>query len=456
MSHAILIADHPFLAETLKVNLQSYLTCKLVIIHDLNLLKQLLSIDQTYDFILSLTSLAKKDITKDVSKIHQEYLKNAPLIFFGHVDQLPGKSHVINNPFEVLGIIRLIAKELKWSAQDLINRPSSEYIPVSLRLIAETPTAIDNLYWKNDALAEPYVLVASNQENIADKIMTWRGQKITELYIKAENRLRAMSVLNKSLIQSMSAAIEKPEIEDVSMVQDAATVVSEYFSDPESVSQLPEQVRAELGKLAVKTSELVSELTRKIPASLNKMIELFSKSPTNYIPRHSFLTTYFAIEMIKTESWYSNQVHEKVCVLLFFHDVILLPLYHRHKDLPEDEEQLLVSPLLSDKEKQLVQFHPKLVAQMLENIPGIPLGLDQLIMQHHGSLNGSLGKDSYVDEVSMLAKVVVISEAFVCELLKSKLPLTINQKDHIIKKLQQKFTKRSYLKLINFLEEFQI
>ena len=135
--------------------------------------------------------------------------------------------------------------------------------------------------------------------------------------------------------------------------------------------------------------------------------------------------------MIKSESWYSNQVHEKVCVLLFFHDVVLLPLYHRYKDLPEDEELLLSSTLISEKEKQLVLFHPKLIAQMLESIPGIPLGLDQLIMQHHGTLNGTIGKDTYVDEVSMLAKVVVISEAFVTELLKTKLPLTNIHKQSI-------------------------
>jgi len=456
MSHAILISDHQFLSETLKVNLQSYLSCKLVVIQDLALLKQLVTIDQTYDFILCLTSVVKKDITKDVAKICEQNLKQSPLIFLGHMSGPIINTHNLINPFDVIALIRLIAKELKWSAQDLINRPSSEYIPVSLRLLAETSQAIDDLYWKNDSLSDPYVLVASHQEGITDKIMTWRAQNITELYIKGQNRLRAMGVLNKSLMSSISAAIDKPEMEDIAIVQDASVVVSEFFNDVESVSKLPEEVRTELGQLAIKTSELVSELTFKIPLTLNKMVELFQKSPTNFIPKHSFLTTYFALEMIKSESWYSHQVNEKVCVLLFFHDVILLPLYHRHKDLPTEEEALLVSSLLSEKEKQLVQWHPKLIAQMLEHVPGIPLGLDQLIMQHHGTLNGSLAKDEIQDEVSMLAKVIVVAEAFVHELLRSQLPLSNQQKEIIISKLQKKFTKRSYAKLINFLKQFEI
>jgi hypothetical protein len=455
MSHALLVSDHQFLNETLKVNLQSYLSCKLVVIADLSQLKQLLSIDQTYDFILCLTSLAKKDITKDVSKIKDQFIKNAPLIFLGHLNTPLPATHNLVNPFDILSLIRLIAKELKWSAQDLINRPSAEYIPVSLRLLAETPDAIDDLYWKNESLAEPFVLVANHKESLSEKLMTWRAQNITELYIKAQNRLRAMGVLNKSLMGSLSAAIDKPEIADVAIVQDAATVVSEYFTDVESVSQLPEEVRIALGQLALKTSELVSQLTLKIPSTLNKMVELFQKSPSNFIPRHSFLTTYFAIEMIKTESWYSHQVNEKVCVLLFFHDVVLLPLYHKHKDLPLTEERLVNSSLLSDKEKQLVHWHPKLIAQMLEHVPGIPIGLDQLIMQHHGTLNGSIAKDEIHDEVSMLAKVIVVAEAFTTELLVSKFPLTKEHRDAIIFRLKQKFTKRSYAKLIPFLEKFE-
>lgn len=456
MSHAILISDHVFLSETLKVNLQSYLTCKLVVIQDTPLLKQLLSIDQTYDFILCLSSIAKKDISKEVASLHRQYIKNAPLIFLGHVDNLPAGTHVINNPFEVISIVRLVSSQLKWSAKDLINRPNDEYIPISLRLLAETPLAIDDLYWRDESLSDPYILVAVNQENIAEKIMSWRNQKIEELYIKASNRLRAMSILNKTLQQSISVAIEKPEIADVAILQDATTIAAGYFVDIDSVKNLPEVVRVELGKLAVQTSELVSGLSHKVPATLNKMIELFQKSPTHYIPRHSFLASYFAIEMIKHESWYSAQVNEKVCVLLFFHDVILLPLYIKYKNLTEDEDLLLNSALLSEKEKQMVQWHPKLVAQMLEHIPGIPLGLDQLIMQHHGTLNGSMVKDDYQDEVSMLAKVVVIAESFVNELLKAKLPLTTENKHKIIEKISLKFTKRSYAKLITYLEKFEI
>lgn len=456
MSHAILISDHEFLTETLKVNLQSYLSCKVVTIQDVTVLKQLLTIDQTYDFILCLTSISKKDITKEVAKVHQQYIKNTPLIFLGHMNRVIANSHNLVNPFDILTIIRLVAKELKLSAQDLINRPSAEYIPVSLRLIAETSLAIDDLYWKNESLSEPYVLIASHQESICEKIMTWRAQGISVLYIKGQNRLRAMGLLNKSLLNSLSTAIDKPEIEDVSIVEDSATVISEYFTDAESLSQLPEEVRIEIGQLALKTSELVSELTFKVPTTLNKMIELFQKSPSNFISRHSFLTTYFAIEMIKSESWYSNQVNEKVCVLLFFHDIILLPLYHRDNNLPHDEEALLSSSLLIDKQKQLVQWHPKLIAQMLEHVPGIPLGLDQLIMQHHGTLNGSLGKDEIHDEVSMLAKVIVVAEAFVTELLNSQLPLSDDHKKVIITQLQKKFTKRSYFKLVKYLEKFEI
>ncbi len=67
-----------------------------------------------------------------------------------------------------------------------------------------------------------------------------------------------------------------------------------------------------------------------------------------------------------------------------------------------------------------------------------------------------LPQRDFQDEVSMLAKVVVIAEAFVTELLKAKLPLTTENKSLIIQKISQKFTKRSYAKLITYLEKFEI
>ncbi len=51
---------------------------------------------------------------------------------------------------------------------------------------------------------------------------------------------------------------------------------------------------------------------------------------------------------------------------------------------------------------------------------------------------------------------VLIAEAFVTELLKAKLPLTTENKSLIIQKISQKFTKRSYAKLITYLEKFEI
>lgn len=456
MAHAILISDHDFLNDTMKVNLQSYLSCKIVIIKEVQRLRLLLEIDQTYDFILCLTSVAKRDVSKEVYKIKSELLPHCPLFFLGHLEKAIEGTFHLQNPFEVLSLVRTIAKELKWSAQDIIKWNTDAYIPVSMRLLKESKIAIDDLYWKTESSSDPFVLVANHQEDISNKLKSWDDQKIVQLYIRAENRLRAMSQLNATLITSIQSALEKPELQSVDIVAESSQQISGLFTDPESVSNLPEEIRAEIGVIATKTSELVSSLTLKVPNSLNKIIQQFQKSPANFIPRHSFLTTYFALEMIKKETWYSSQVNEKVCMLLFFHDIILLPLYNKHKDLPEDETQILESKLLNDKEKQVVTWHASLIAQMMSSIPGIPVGLDQLVMQHHGTLNGSLNSDMLQEEVSLLAKVVIVAEAFVLEVLKAKLPLTNETKLEILKSLEKRFTKRSYFKLISSLEKIEV
>ena len=456
MSHAILISDHDFLTETLKVNLQVYLTCKVVVIKDVPTLMQLVSIDQTYDFILCLSSILKKDISTEVYKVHQKYIKNAPLIFLGHVKDIPSGAFNVVNPFEILSIVRLVAKELNWTAKDLISRVSPEFIPIPMQLIKESKVAIDDLYWNSCNTSEPFTLVANYQDDIQKKAIAWSNNNVTQLYIRAENRLRAMNILNKSLIKSLNTALENPQIADVEKIQSSADLFASYFSDAESIHQLSEEVRVDLGTLANKTTQLVAQLTFKVPANLTKMIELFKKSPSEFIPRHSFLATYFAIEMVKSESWYSAQVEEKLCMLLFFHDIILLPLYQKYPELPDDEEEIMNSQLINEKEKQLFKWHPQLIAQMVSQIPGLPVGLDQLILQHHGTLNGDAHSKEMQEDVSILAKVVMVAEHFAVQLLKSKLPLKNETREVILRNLGEKFKRRSYLKLLGLLEKFEI
>jgi response regulator RpfG family c-di-GMP phosphodiesterase len=453
---AILISDHPFLNDTLKVNLQSCLSCKVVIIKDTKAFEQLVTLDQTYDFVLSLANIANKNIAKEVYQIHQKYIKNSPLLFLGPMEIVPPEAIHILDPFEVLNIIRTVANKLGWTAKDLVKRVTPDYIAVPIGLLMESPVAITDLYWKTESENEPYALIANENDEIKSKFEEWTKNQIPELFIKAEKRLIAMSSLNQSLVKSIHATLKNPQIEDIDKVQNAANMFSHYFNDPDSVELLSDTAKAKLGELAQDTAQLVGELTFKVPPSLSAMIEMFKKSPLDFIPRHSFLSTYFALQMIKNESWYSRQVNEKICMLLFFHDIILLPLFQKHKNLPESEIELLTCNQLTEKEKDVVRWHPLIVAQMLAKIPGIPVGMDQLIMQHHGSLNGDSAVKDMHEDVSILAKVAMVAESFATELLKSKSPLTQEAKDAISKKLRDKYKKRSYSKLLVYLENIEI
>lgn len=184
MAHGLLISDHPFLSDLLKVNLQSYLSCKTVIVKNLATFSQLVSIDQSYDFILSLTTLEKTDVVSAVQKVHLQHIANCPLIFLGHAINMPqGQLHV-TDPFELATILRTIIKALSWTSKNLMDQPMPEYIPIPMSLIEETSAAFEDLFWKPNATNDSYTKAAAKDDILKDKILLWKQNKIIELYIK--------------------------------------------------------------------------------------------------------------------------------------------------------------------------------------------------------------------------------------------------------------------------------
>ncbi|MCR9206311.1 MAG: hypothetical protein NXH75_17145, partial [Halobacteriovoraceae bacterium] len=97
--------------------------------------------------------------------------------------------------------------------------------------------------------------------------------------------------------------------------------------------------------------------------------------------------------------------------------------------------------------------HARLASEMVKTFPRCPMGADAIILQHHGTTNGMGFTLDYKDDISPLAKVLIIAEAFVEELIKEKnkgaIPPNI---DMIIEVLRSRFTKHTYKKIINCLD----
>jgi hypothetical protein len=190
---------------------------------------------------------------------------------------------------------------------------------------------------------------------------------------------------------------------------------------------------------------------------LGSLLNLFQSSKNNYLYIHTMLTTYVATHVVRNVQWGGENQVEKLIFVIFFHDIIMAPIFTKYPQF-KSEEAMLSSDEVMRSEKQTILNHARLGAEAISQLKKCPIGADQLIKQHHGMSTGIGFATEYKDDISPMAKVIIISESFVEEFLHFKDEHGNQQIDmvNIIQNLNEKFKKNSYKKIIETLLTLKI
>ena len=141
---------------------------------------------------------------------------------------------------------------------------------------------------------------------------------------------------------------------------------------------------------------------------------------------------------------------DKINFVLFFHDIYLAPIFLKYPQL-KFEKNLLSSPLLNEKEKDIVNNHARLAAELVVSYKRCPMGADILIKHHHGMKKGSGFATKYAEDLSPLTKVLLVAEAFVEYYIEITDKKQRPEMKLIIPKLIEEFETPSYIKIVQTL-----
>ena len=458
MAHGVLISDEDFLNDLIKINMSAFSGCKMAVVQDLEKLTTLFEIDPTYDIVISMTTLKNKDIAKSVIATCTKLIPNASLIFMGDHSEtgLSRNIHTIRNHYDVMSLVKIVSEIFKITQVNIPKGADEEYFAMPLSLVEKMPTAAQDFWQKDSYQNGEYMRLALMGEPIAQKIPLWKQNKILTVYIKNEHKAAAVMAMNKELLKSLTQAMEKspePQFEEVAQVNDnlaaqAGEMFGRLFADPVGFSGLSSEVKVALTQTANATEKMVRGITKGMPSNLNKLVDLFQKGKLSYIQKHSLLATFLSLEMSRKETWFSTQIYSKISLMIFFHDVVLIPVYNKYPNAPEDEFALINMEGLNDTERHLIRWHAKVVAQLVSQLPDLPIGLDQMILQHHGNISGILDDKPPQEEIAPLAKIVYVAELVAKELLNSQIPMSEEQKKSMLVNLATKLGRRSYIKLL--------
>ena len=188
----------------------------------------------------------------------------------------------------------------------------------------------------------------------------------------------------------------------------------------------------------------MAKTAQKVP-SLKELLSRLAKNKTGYQFKHSQILMYVATHLMNQLDWVNDEQRKKLQFIAFFHDITL-----------ENSEQAMIysneslrKADFTDEEKESVKRHAQVAASLASQYPNAPVGVEQIIKQHHGMANGLGFSEHYSQNISPMAIVFILSEDFVDSILTGGENFSVFAQ---IKKMREKYTTQRFKKIIDSLE----
>ncbi len=452
MKNGILLSNHELLNDLLSFNLKAFCDIDLKVCTSFEeALNQINVLGVECSIIISLSKIDDTDCPVKMRELLQSKSLAIPMVVIGEMSKLSNTKKVLTLPpnLNIPLVVKSTAKILNITAKDMAAKEVPDYYPVPLSILRNFETAPCNVYVKIGRTGPfEYSQTLTKGEDLRPnaKLNSYADDGVLNLYIPSSMRLEIVNLASKIVMDKL----DDPSLSD----QDRVATVEQGYEVIGGLLGESATVTPEIVDISKKCMETVSDIIHNVP-KLRNLLGMMLQNKTGFLYLHSVMGTYVSRHIINNISWGSDEHAEKLSFVFYFHDIFLAPIFAKYPHL-QSEENLVFQEDISEKDKEIVINHARLASDMVKNFPRCPMGADAIISQHHGTSNGMGFALEYKDDISPLAKVLIVSEAFVDELMKSKdLGQKINL-EAIIESLRAKFTKHTYKKIILALENIAI
>jgi HD-GYP domain-containing protein (c-di-GMP phosphodiesterase class II) len=451
MSKTLIVSDNEILNQLYLINLEVYLATDATLVLSTTKAMELLLKDNKFDLIITMNMINGQDSAAAMYEFLEDNNIVIPLVIVGSPAKEIPNITVVPSSFNLQNLLRSCAELLKVTAKSMATLEVPEYFGVNTKFLMRLRESPCSIYIQMKKIGEEnnFTMIAKKGSSLSEVLKKFSDEGIDTLFVNRLDRLIVINQVSKILCDFIK------ETENLGMVE-KSTALQAGFDFAASEFCLTPEVAKEIVGIAGACTKVMGEIVNDTPG-LKALIGLLNDNKSGYIYTHSILASYIASHIVRKVAWGGEGHIEKINFVLFFHDIMLAPIYLKHPTL-KYEEDLLFSDQLSDKEKDIVLNHARLAAEIIITYKRAPMGVDLLIKQHHGMTNGIGFALEFKDDVSPLSKIVLVSEAFVEEYMKAKEADAKYQIDlkKILLVLVEKFKKSTYKKIIETLETLQL
>lgn len=445
---ALFLSDNIVLSDIYKANLLAYVDLEVVVVEELD--QFIKESSKSWDLFMSLSRIGESDVALGAFEHLQKDKSEIPFVMVGTKSELANNSDITILPgnLDIKQLVRTIASVFKVSAKDMAELEVPDYFPLPIKLFQFLENAPCDVYVqssKNPRKPE-YALAWEKGAIRRHAITEYIDRGFQVLYVLSSERLKVINLVSQVVL----ATLDDPNLskeQRLDVLEQGFEVVAAKLTDDAKVT-------TEVVAISKKCIEQITDVIKTFP-KLRSLLVGLAENKSRYLYFHSILSTYISNHVVRHISWGGDGHAEKISFVLYFHDIFLVPIYNKYPQF-KYEEELVFNNLLSDREKEVVVSHARMAGELVKTFPRAPMGADAIVTQHHGITSGSGFTLDFKDDVSPLAKVIIVAEAFVDEIIRAKEEGQAPDRTEILAILRSKFTRHTYKKIIDTLENLQI
>ena len=384
-------------------------------------------------------------IAKQILNALYDLSDKTPLIIIGDFEHTYKKYAIVSERLRVEEIVRLSIKALGLKKEDFEYLKLPDYIAYPVKYFYLMTISPCDVYIKLvKKTGDDYVKRLNLGEHFSKTdLLKYEELGLKELYIQKDEY---EDFMNGLLVQSIDTLKTTKDPQDqLEVIGDSVAISTSLI---QSLGITPVSV--------VMVDLAIGMITKQIQNAdkLGKLLQKMLEDKMSYSYRRAYLICLLSHSLIPKMEWGRGEqqasLFEKICLVSYFHDIYL-----------KDEKLQKISSLeelkaanLNQAETEAVLNHAYHAATLIQSYPRLPQGVDLLIKQHHGNMNGVGLPESMTAGISPMAIFFIVVEDFAAQILSlndTTTNLAILMRSALVP-LKIKYELPSYRKVVNELE----
>ena len=360
-----------------------------------------------------------------------------PLIIIGESTLSSELVFNLTSALEIKDLIQTAAKALNVTAKDMANLSVPDYFPIPIQHFNIIKEPICDVYRPE---GEDYNLYLNAFEEFSpNTIKDCMAEDHSFLFVKKDSRLKFVTNINQEIASKL-------DLKDLNEDEQVVAVEMSQNLLQEKIARIG--ITDETIQLSQRNLKFMVQTAKK-DSNLKHLIKRLIKNKSGYQFKHSQVLMFVATHLMEQLDWVNDEQRKKLQFISFWHDIAL----ENSEQARIHTDQQLKDSNFPAHTKDLIKKHAQISASIVSQYPNAPIGVEQIIKQHHGTTNGLGFSEHYSQNISPMAIVFILSEDFVDNIMHAEKDFTIEGK---ISQMRKRYSTQRFQKIINALESIII